>query len=115
MPSGMNLQQPSLGEVYNSIKLESVANKVSKYSDRLKSLETQVEHLRALNRALIEHFASDAKLSPYDFLERLSREHPVKAVSETTLCKSCGTLIASGAKACYSCGKLLESDAYILG
>ncbi len=115
MPGGMNLQQTSMGEIYNSFKIDSVASKVSDYSDRLKSLETQVGHLRALNRVLIEHLAANSNLSPQDFLDRISHEHPEKPVSETTHCKSCGTLIASDAKACYSCGKLLDSDAYILG
>ena len=115
MSGGMNLQQPSLGEVYNSFKIDSVVSEVSDYADRLKSLEKQVEHLRSLNRALIEHLAANSNLSPHEFLDRLSHEHPAKPVSETTHCKSCGTLIASDARACYSCGKLLESDAYILG
>lgn len=115
MAGGMNLQQPSLGEVYNSFKIEAVAHEVGDYSERLKSLENQVGHLRSLNRALIEHLAAEAKLSPHQFLEQLSHEHPAKAAAATKHCKSCGTLIASDAKACYCCGMAVEADVYILG
>ncbi len=113
--AGMNIPRTTLADVYNGTKIASAVDEITDFGSRIHSLEIQVEHLRTLNRALIEHMASNSDLSPHEFLERLSLEHPAQSISETTHCKSCGTLIASDAKACYSCGKLLESDAYILG
>lgn len=112
---GMKIFRPSLSEVYKQIQINNAVPDLTDVGSRIQSLETQVEHLRALNRALIEYLAHNANLSPQAFLEQLSEQNP-KAQHEPTLhCPSCGTLIASDAKACYSCGMKVGTDTYILG
>ncbi|MFD0895200.1 zinc ribbon domain-containing protein [Luteolibacter ambystomatis] len=107
--------RPSLTEVYKQIQINHSAPDLTDVGSRIQSLETQVEHLRALNRALIEHLADQSNLSPQAFLEQLSKEHPKQEAEHTLHCPSCGTLIASDAKACYSCGMNVGTDTYILG
>ncbi|MGC4014153.1 MAG: zinc ribbon domain-containing protein [Luteolibacter sp.] len=112
---GMKIFRPSLTDIYQQVQLNNAVPDFTDIGSRLKSLETQMEHLRTLNRALIEHLAEHSGLSPQAFLEQLSKEHPEREADHTFHCPSCGTLIASDAKACYSCGMKVGSDTYILG
>lgn len=112
---GMKIFRPSLSEIYKQVQINNAVPDLTDAGSRIQSLETQVEHLRALNRALIEYLADHANLSPQAFLEQLSKEHPKQAAEHTLHCPSCGTLIASDAKACYSCGMKVATDTYILG
>ncbi|WP_338290109.1 zinc ribbon domain-containing protein [Luteolibacter sp. LG18] len=111
----MKIFRPSLTDIYNQIRVSQAAPDLTDIGSRIQSLETQVEHLRALNRALVEYLADHVNLSPQAFLDQLSKEHPKQDAEHTLHCPSCGTLIASDAKACYSCGMKVGTDTYILG
>jgi len=111
----MNIPRTSITDIYNAARINSVADDVNDFGARIQALETQVVHLRTLNRALVEYLAAQSGLTPQALLDHLSHQHPDQPAAETLHCKSCGTVISRDSKACYSCGRKIDADVYILG